>query len=449
MKTYSALFAIGAFALLGLASCQKAQTENETVGTHTVIFNANMNEGSKTALEVRVVPNWNNTSNDDVHLYENGVAGTNCSINTAAPYEKATFSATFLSGSSPFKYSGVVAQKDGNYFVVPATQTPNATSLLDPEADFLVGISDEYTSSQSSAINMYFKRPVAISRFAITNMEGTKVMSVKITSTDGDLTGKTVYNNIDFANGTASFSDGSKELTISYGEEGIAYTAPLTFYAYFVSLAGTKHISTVEVTTDKWIYTKTINKDSEFTVNSFKNIALDLTVKEGGNVTRKSAYETKYQRVSTVTSGKTYVIVSYTNAKAFDGSKNDGSAVDVTPDSKNVITSSENELDKCEFVITKTGDYYTFKNYENKYLTWSSSDVYYKFSDTIDTNKAYFSLVASESNKFYFKVKDTGKSSQNTEYLYYKNSSSETKWKLGASGAKGKEYAGVYLYEKQ
>lgn len=307
MKKYIAVFALCALTVLGLGSCVKPVEENlqgETLAGHTVAFDASLASQSRTGLAFKFVPNWIQTKTDNVHLFETLVStgraeeGENVQMEIVegTHNEVARFTAEFGSVTDIFVntrsvtedvYTAVIAQRikglgdAPDLFVVPAEQTPNAESLIDPDADFLIGKCVQVTTDgESKQVDLEFIRPVAASRLAIMNIEGQKIKSVKITSND-KLTGSVTYDNIDFEQGTAAFDaeSGSTELTISYGETGVDVDASATFYAYFMSLPGTKRITSVVVTTDQYIYTKSFSQPKSLTFDSegFKNIAVDMS----------------------------------------------------------------------------------------------------------------------------------------------------------------------------
>lgn len=390
------------FAVLGVNSCQKSEIDGgSTTDKHTVTFNATLEDNTKTALLIKVVPSWKNTSDDDVYLYENGVKGTNCKIETPIgdSYEKARFSADFAATTaSSFVYTGVVANYSGGYFTVPATQSPDNESLLDPKADFLVGKSEEFSSAKTTAIDMKFGRPVALSRLAITNLDGKSgevIKSVKIVSADY-LTGKAAYSDIDFENKTANFTGESKELTMDYGT-GVSFGG--TFYAYFVSLTGTKSITSVVVVTNKCTYTKTIGKSSTFNTSDFKNIALDMTDAE------REYVKTYYVKVTsgTVAEG-TYLIVydSGTTKYAFDAGTSSSYRKSVTiSDSKIEATEA---LATSAIEITKSGTNYNLKTSEG--YVYYSSGIAFSSSAKAHTislsNSGTATITYSSNRKFYY-----------------------------------------------
>ena len=179
-----------------------------------------------------------------------------------------------------YVYTSIVASTDANgKYTVPSTQKPDTETLIDPHADFLVGIStQDYSQSQAGKqLDLRFTRPVAISRLSIMNVEDPTIKQVKIYSSD-KLTGSASYENVNFENATVSFDNsGSNVITLDYGS-GVAMPAEGIFNAYFISLVGTKRITKIEVVTN----TQTLSKEFEggkaltFKVPDFKSIAVNM-----------------------------------------------------------------------------------------------------------------------------------------------------------------------------
>lgn len=301
MRKYIVTLALCALTMLGFNSCNRMEQPIEQVnGPKSITFCASLSEQSKTGLAMKFVPNWINTAIENVHLYEifqgEATEGTDVEMTTPidGSYELAHFKASFgqdmsiivtppstKAGAETYTYSGVVAQQVDGKFVIPAVQNPNSVSLIDPNADFLVGDGQVvYQDSKSDEqVDLHFVRPVCASRLAIMNIEGQLIKTVKIVSAD-KLTASAAYSAIDFANGTVTFDEtnGSETITMSYGA-GVAVPAESTFYAYFLSLPGSKRILSIEVTTDQYIYTKSFaaGKTLSFSTADFKNIAVDMS----------------------------------------------------------------------------------------------------------------------------------------------------------------------------
>ena len=316
MRKYIITLSLCALALAGLNSCSKHREADFDGNSRAVTFRAQLGADTRTGLSLKFVPNWINTNyEENVHLFEvyDGFPqkGHDVTMTTGVDgnYEVAYFSADFSGaqsvmpltrGSIPFDYTAVVASSSEGSYIVPAVQYPDATSLIDPDADFLVGkATDSFEGSQSGEdIDLIFVRPVAISRLALMNLTGTKVLSVELESADA-LTGEAAYGDIDFDASTVAFSGGSRTLTLDYGtgadipQEGI-------FNAYFVSLTGAKKILSVSVTTDEGTYVKSFGagKTLTFKVPDFKSIAVNM---EGASPALKN------QEISFVKGGETVV----------------------------------------------------------------------------------------------------------------------------------------------
>ena len=317
MKNRLAYLFLGIFGLVGLASCESQLEDVPSVKTRTVFFSSvEKDAATRTGITIEnkvVTPDWRKTKAANVHLFETGndggvSTGEDVEITVASDNLTASFKADFpaewtiivdptepteegakgggtkAASNAPYTYSAVVAQKSGESFIVPSVQYPDAETLIDPDADFLIGYSKksygdphDYTEN---VVDLYFDRPVALSRITVTNFEeGEKVKSVTIKAQSG-LTGSAAYNAIDFENANVTFTPGTESGTIelSYGN-GIDIKADGTFDAYFISLPGAITITELAVATDKYNYVKTIEGGKEFTFTntSLKPIKFDLT----------------------------------------------------------------------------------------------------------------------------------------------------------------------------
>ena len=314
----SALFC--ALAIVGVAACNKpAENFEQKEKTHTVTFMAKAPSAdeTKTAIMLKMVPDWRNTDVNDVHIFETETASSGnayfmeaSKVEMTTPvdgtWEKAYFYAEFdnatvivnppsalTKAGSTFAYTALMATRENDKYLVPAVQYPHVESLIDPKADFLIGTCpNTYSSSlHEQRVFLDFSRPVALSRLAVTNLAGSYVESVKISCVEntrdynGIITGEVGYADVDFETNTADFQANadSYELTLSY-PDGLKRSA--TTYVYMVTVPGTKSIKSVEVVTDKYIYTKSFTTPASLTfyASEFINIAMDMTV--GDNVTR-------------------------------------------------------------------------------------------------------------------------------------------------------------------
>lgn len=295
-------------ALLALcaALCFSSCTNYKEVGgpednDSPVTFRASLEDGSlsRTALDMKFVPSWENTDVSMMHLYQlNGaesLEGGNVSMTVdETDSELAWFQADFASTSGrSFVYAGVLAQSEGGFFYLPATQHPatvkaqdgTRASLFDPNADFLVSKSKaDYAESQSGKkVELGFVRPVAVSRLAITNVQGESIKKVIIESDDA-LTGKVDYTTIaaDGFQGTFRFNttEGSKTVTLLYENANPMANSPEgVVYAYFFCLPGSHAIKSFTVETESYSYVKTYETPvtMTFSTEDFKQIAVDMS----------------------------------------------------------------------------------------------------------------------------------------------------------------------------
>ena len=317
MKNFLSLAASCSVVLFLLASCQRDENEQfNRVGNSHVTFRAALDEEAetKTALSFKFVPSWENTDEAQIHLFETCDGGSareasevHMSLDPSYP-ETAHFQAEFPSqAGSSYRYTGVIASRESDAFYLPSTQYPatQGDGSFDPAADFLVARSNDFGSSQTDTeVDLFFSRPVALSRLAIMGVEGTRIDKVIIEAEDY-LTGSVKYGDIDFGSGTASFTTSgthaSKTLTLVYD----AQTNPLeigpegTMYAYFSVLPGTHAIKRIIVRTDSYSYTKSFEtaKNIDFSLTEFKQVSLDM----------RSAIRENYQPLE-VWNGETLVV---------------------------------------------------------------------------------------------------------------------------------------------
>ena len=355
-----------ATALVGSAfvSCTERLQEGEMrISTHKVHFAASDME-TRTGLSIdgtTVTPDWNKTALESIHLFEidanEAVAyGETIAITTSEDNATAHFEADFPtdmsiivdpsdpeedSGAkgasngdtkgtrvSPYRYAAIIAQKpDKNNltFVVPSEQHPDAETLKDPDADFLIGYSRKAYDTEhffdEPVVDLYFDRVAALGRLAISNFaEGEKVQSVTINAQNG-LTGSASYADIDFENGSVSFvrEEGPGAITLVY-DGGMDIPADGPFYAYFVAIPGSATLTSVEVVTNQYHYTKTIEggKELTFSEKAFKSMNLDLSTATREEVAPSGL---TWYKASVLEDGIDYIIVSNGYALKNNGSK--------------------------------------------------------------------------------------------------------------------------------
>ncbi|MBO6249379.1 MAG: hypothetical protein J6N54_11255, partial [Bacteroidales bacterium] len=344
MNNHIKYFILGLAVLGGLTACNKQLTEEPQapVNTHRVYFSSATAE-TRTGITIEsgiMTPDWRKTQAGNVHLFEMGskgyAEGEDVKITLSEEDKIAHFQADFptdmtiivdpskktsiLTASNeqndgPYTYAGIVAQATESAYIVPAVQRPDAETLIDPDADFLIGYSrksyDAAHNWEEDIVDLYFDRPVSLGRINISSFEeGEKVKSVVIKAPG--LSGSAAYAAIDFENATVTFTpDEATEgetaaLTLDYGA-GATLADDGTFGAYFVALPGKALVSEIVVSTDKWVYSKTVGKEIAFSKDSFKNLTLNLST-----ATKEAAAPTeiKWYKASMLEDGIDYIIVS-------------------------------------------------------------------------------------------------------------------------------------------
>ena len=352
MKKYISYLLTLALLIPAFVSCteQLEDLRSKNQKTHTVYFSTT-DQATKTGLTIEdnmVKPYWQKTDLENIHFFEidanNAAApGTADAINLSDDNRTAHFTAAISdditiivsptdgdngskgaksAGVSPFTFAAVVAQmpdKDAYTFVIPSEQHPDAETLKDPNAEFLVGYSRKSYAEQydyeSNVVDLYFDRVAALGRLAISGFIGTgeKVKSVTITA-NGGMTGKATYPG-DFTLGDknkVNFTKVNEPLVLAYGD-GVAAPAEDPFYAYFVAVPGEATVTSIEVLTDQYKYTKTVAEGAKFTFTDEQllNIVFALSADIAEAVTSES---NTWYKASVLEAGQKYLIVSQNQA---------------------------------------------------------------------------------------------------------------------------------------
>ncbi len=343
MKKHISYLLTLALLVPAFVSCTEELKDNSPRKSHkhTVYFSS-VDQTTKTGLSIEdnmAVPDWKKTDPQNVHFFEMdankeaayGVADIiELSENDRTAHFKAAIDedviihiddgskgATKGTRTGPFTYGAVVAQKPGEAytFVIPSEQHPDAETLKDPDADFLIGYSrksyDDPYDYDNLVVDLYFDRVAALGRISLSNFKGSgeTVKSVTINA-DAGLTGSASASDIDFENSTVNFvrDEAPGILTLSYGD-GVAAPASGAFEAYFVTIPGKVSITSIEVITDQYHYTKTISggKEITFSADAFKNINLDLSTAEAEEAGPDSS---TWYKATIFEDGCDYLIVS-------------------------------------------------------------------------------------------------------------------------------------------
>ena len=268
--------------------------DNVLKGPHMVNIEGTILDDEETkGLALVALPDWRNTPEEHVHIFENAVEGSDASY-TISPNNNriAYFSATFgdeesvpiiapiTKAGGAYAYTAVIAPRDENgFYVIPDVQKPDTKiSLIDPEADFLIGCEQSLSApiSASDKLSMDFKRPVTLFRLAIVNIDKSEAIKSISLTTDTPITGKFTYSDVNFSSGTVDFdtTEGSKTVTLEYENLN-----PSTItYAYFVIIPGKTTLKSVAVKTATYTYTKPLDASQTFNLTTFKSLALDMSV---------------------------------------------------------------------------------------------------------------------------------------------------------------------------
>ena len=463
-KIFSYLFIL-ALGLSASVSCTEEIQGNRLESGHTVFFST-ADQSTRTGLSIEdnyVIPDWRKTDPKNVHLFELGsnqtVVGETVGMSLSDDSRTAHFQATFPNGpTAPYKYAAVVAPKpdEALNFVIPTEQHPDATTLKDPDADFLIGYSRKsYTESVASGdnvVDLYFNRVAALARLGISNFKGSdeKVKSVTINASEGLVGAASYPNDIDFENASVRFvrDEGPGILTLSYGK-GVAVPEDGTFYAYFVTIPGTVPFTSIEVMTDQYRYVRDIagGKEYTFTNESLKTINLNL-----GNATAETVEPDpdEYAKANTLTVGGTYLIVSVDDDRLFKGSK-DGAYISVSPEN-GVIIDYDRTLSAYEFTVEQNGSNYYLKFNDGKYLVcdYSNNGDGQSGLCYVESQSAvrYPYALTTSNGAFMFSTTQVSSTSSTNQVLYYKPASAggtgPDRFKIGGSGVG----VGVHLYLK-
>ena len=368
MKRYISYLLSLALLVPAFVSCTEQLEDTRTPEKKLrMVYFSSSTPNTKTGLSIEdnmVIPDWEGTELDDIHFFEMPAAGGEAlygeaiAIIPSSDNYTAQFKAGFeedmtihvptkkaaSEGAGNF-YSAVVAQKPAEAlnFVIPAEQHPNAVTLKDPRADFLVGYSRKAyaaadVNSEQQVVDLYFDRVAALGRFSFTKFagEGEKVKSVTVNTSAG-LVGSAAYTDITWGDkNEVAFTRTEGPLTLVYGDAGEALTEG-AFLAYFVAIPGEATLTSIVVETDQYKYTKTLdNKTIAFSAEKFKNINVDLSTATAEEVSSNVWY-----KASVLEAGYDYLIVSQN--QALKNNAGATAAVAVTPE--NGIISFESATD--------------------------------------------------------------------------------------------------------
>ena len=293
MKKFIYTMGIIAAAAFTFSSCQKEQTVNEQPSDKlvTITFTADKaGFATKTAAiegEEEVSFKWTEDDVANIKLFtveedsdgkETLTAVANPTVTKVSDTEL-TISAN-VAPNATYTFKAILSGKwtnDGKKPRLSDSQSPSATNF-DPTADVLisdnmevtVGASEGESTVSTSALKMVFHRPVVVNKMTLKNMTvGEAIDKVVITSSK-DIAGY-------FYTDSRNASGDKKSITLNYNKE-VTVPDGGQFPIYFTTIPGTGHSLTVEVTTDKYVYTKSFaeGKTVDFNLGQFTKFNLAL-----------------------------------------------------------------------------------------------------------------------------------------------------------------------------
>lgn len=345
MKQFSKLFFAAAVAALGLASCAKEVAPVETPKDNLVTVHFGATAGIEGATKATLTPNeqetlftsaWVNGDVLGVQYYNDKMAEeqvvhatwneTSYSFSTALPE---------FTGRWVYRAAYPAPEADGSVeFGSSRTQKGNAyNSKYDLMRGTIMTEAPAGKTDDGKDIIFDMTRETAIAYFHFTSKLAEKVVSAKLSVTDGSIANSSVTTDYD---NHFVFSDDKplNEITITF-EEGTAPDA--TDFKLWYNVRPTSYSNmTLEVETTGHKMTINRNSGSSYEAGRLykvvkKNIADDKWVAKGGETPTDASYTIEFNNTSKnvtsiteTTKASTFVIagVEYLEAQPFSGPKN-------------------------------------------------------------------------------------------------------------------------------
>lgn len=266
-----------------LSSCEKEQASNEEVSAAkmvTVSFTA-----EKAGLDTRTAAVededgvsyiWTDEDVDNIKLFtvkDGSIDKEITATATKVSGKQLTISATVEAGNT-YTFRAVLGGKwtnNGDKPYVPDTQNPKGMSNFDPSADVLISDDIEVLVEADTELPLLtFFRQIAVSKMTLKSLAPGDIISKVVITSDKNLTGY-------FDTGKRSSTGAGKTIRLNYSSGNVVPEDGM-FPVYFTSLAGEKQTLTVEVTTDKYVYSKRFaeGKTIDFTLGIFTKFNLAL-----------------------------------------------------------------------------------------------------------------------------------------------------------------------------
>lgn len=297
MKHYTKLFFAAAVAALGLASCAKEVAPVETPKDNLVTVHFGATAGIEGATKATLTPNEQETlftsawENGDVlsvdYSNDNGTAGTKGTV--SASWATDHFEAKMPEYHGMWIYNVVYPAPDTESAVDFGSARTQKGNAYNSKYDLMKGSAIEEnadagkTADSKEDIVFNMTRQTAIAYFHFTSALDEKVVSAKLSVTDGNIASSLVML-LDHTDGFDLSTKDLNEITITF-EEGTAPKAS-NFQLWFNVLPTTYTSMSLEVKTANHTLTLNKNKGGNFVAGKLYKIhKSDVTWTENKNVT--------------------------------------------------------------------------------------------------------------------------------------------------------------------
>lgn len=314
-------------------------------------------------------------------------------------------------------YTGCVTAASANAGTVTYSVSPNYSSASTTGTIVLV-----------SSSNSELTKTISVSQLKSTLEVSDYEVIIPATSTESTFTVTTPefgYNT------TITVAEGMT-LTISSGDSGANSTNAQTITVTSTTLAPTEGSAIVLGT-----------------IKVYRNGNTDDIQAKTVTIKKDVVSDRYYQKVSTITSGKSYLIVgggTTSPAKIMKHTTTTGGTVDYVDAmvTGNQIAAST-EVDACAVTITQNGEYYTI-TFDSNYIAAAGSNTSLKTITTAPTSSADNAnwVISTTSSYGSFQIKN---SKQTSRAILWRSGTTNKFGDYSAGNANGSEYHNIDLYE--
>lgn len=403
------IFALSAVALMVGCANEPVETPIELEKTTTVTVEVTPEQQTRTYTEGNKIY-WNTTGEQLNIIYFADESTTRRQSATHADYtlvdNKATFTADLTTTDGATKYTlgafypyAYMSIPSSISLTVPQEQTPSATSY-DPKADILVSKNPVVTNGLPDKLTFEFARMVAFAKMTIKGIPAGEKIEKVVFSSSAKPAGAVVFkvHESDTLE-NATWYNNYEDITLNLGGREATGEDTVWFVTVPTDLSGTNF--TVEVTTDKDIYAKTVDLTgktlnferadiAQFSVSGLTVVekpkayklltdANELTVGDTFVICTKNTASGAAKLLSTVTDG---------SALKFTGSMTVTDALEIVEVPADAAVMTVEAGVAAGTIACKAAEGYLYGNYDSE--NWSSK-LYFK--DTKDAEASWqFSL---------------------------------------------------------